>query len=416
MIVPSFRGVPFHWEERGGETTPRFAEHDFPQKNGRWHEDMGQGPRVFTFQAFLLGATPDLARARLRTLQKACRDQRPGTLIHPSFGAVRCVCIAFKHKERIFKLGRIDLDLSFAEDVAASQPIGGHWPGKSLGEAIDAARDAIGAGLDQVWNLVQMPAYVLDEAGAGLADLAVEVVDRLGQLTAPVRAAVSGHVSLLTGVTIEAQRLSAPLLGLFSSYTTGSNGRPLSMTGPEAEATASVLVALSAWVLPSPSPTTFSRAVAAQALDGLASTVRRLALVEEGNVSRQRRFVSADQAIKVRDDLAARLDVEIVASADQASTDGNDVLMRLSDAMATVRSEVIRDLTERAASLKPVAHITLPQSRSAIALAYALYGDGEATTGDRANTLALALDLPARNRVRDPGLMPGGVPLEYPAG
>lgn len=412
MTALSFRGVAFGWQERGGETTPRFAEHDFPQKPGRWHEDMAAGPRVFTFQGYVLGPGAELARAKLRLLARACGDQRPGTLVHPVFGAIKCVCTGFRHKETIDRLGRIDLDLSFTEDNGATSPIAGTWPGKALSDAIDSARDAIGNGLDQVWNLAQMPSYVLAQATAGLADISVMVLGGLGQLGSAGNA-VAGQAGLLTGIEHAAEGLSAPLVALFSSYTTGNNGRLLALTPAQADTTAAILAGLGTYSLPAQRSTTFSRAVAAQALGGLADTVRRLALTEEANVSRLRRFVSADQAIAVRDDLANRLDAEILAAADQASIDGNDVLMRVSDAMAQVRTEAVADLTDRAASLKPVSHITLPRTRSAVALAYALYGDGDATLGDRANTLSLVLDLVSRNRVRDPGLMPGGVPLEY---
>ncbi|MBX9944954.1 MAG: DNA circularization N-terminal domain-containing protein [Reyranella sp.] len=411
----SFRGIPFGWEERGGEITPRFVEHDFPQKRGRWHEDMAAGPRVFTIVGYLLGGSTELVRARLRLLMKACGDQRPGTLIHPTFGAVRSVCTGFKHKESISKLNRIDLDMTFVEDEGAQFPIAGRWIGAALGNAIDGARDQIGAGLDQVFNLAGMPSYVTDLASEGLADLAVQVFGTLGLLSAPVRFAVSTRTSLLAGIAVEAGGLSAPLGGLFAAYTTDSADRTIDMTGPEAEATAAVLASLSTFTLPGQPATTFARAVAAQALDGLAATVRRLALLEEANVSRQRRFVSSDQAIAARDDLADRLDVEILAAADQASTDGNDVLARIGDALAAVRAEMVADLTERAASLKPVAHIVLKQARPAIAVAYALYGDGDASAGERQRTLALTEDLAVRNRVRDPGEMPGGVALEYQA-
>lgn len=415
MISLSFRGVTFSWEERSSELTPRFAEHDFPQKAGRWHEDMAAGPRVFKFMAFLVAPTRDLARARLKRLQAACADQRPGTLMHPVFGAIRCVCTAFESKEGVRKLGRIELDMTFVEDAGAQFPISGRWVGAALSDAVELAADAASAGFDQVWNLRGTPTYVRTQAAGGLLELAGVVSGTLGLLTAAVRGTVSDRTSRLPDLATDDYGQSTTLRSVFAGYTTADNGRPLPLTGAQAATTSAALRRLSTFTLPAVAGLTFSRAVAAMALAGLAVTTRRLALIEEANVTRRLAFVSADEAIAVRDSLADRLDVEILAAADQASDDGNDVLARVSDAMATVRTEMITDLTERAASLKPVGHITLRQVRPAIALAYALYGDDDASAGSRARTLELALDIGLRNRVRDPGQMPGGVALEYQA-
>lgn len=417
MIGPSFRGVAWSWEERGSETSPRFVDHDFPQKPGRWHEDMAAGPRVFTFVGFIVSLSRDVARARLRRLQEACADQRPGTLMHPVFGAIRAVCTGFKSKETIAKGGRIDLDLTFEEDAGAQYPIAGRWIGAALGDAVAGARASTAAAFDQRWNLVGMPSYITGEASSGLADLALTVSDTLGLLTPAVRSRVNSRAKGLSELTAISAGLSVPLVSLFEGYTTDDYGRPLVLNGPQAAATASALRPLSLYRLPSQRRSrTFARAVGAMALEALASSVRWLALIEEANVSRQLAFTSADEAITTRDALADRLDVEILAAADQASNDGNEVIARASDALGSVRTEMISDLTERAASLKPVAHISLKQVRPAIALAYALYGDGDASAGDRAKTLALAEDLGPRNRVRDPGMLPGGVQLEYQAG
>lgn len=414
MALPlTFRGIPFLWDERGGENTPRFAEHDWPQKKGRNHEDMARGPFVFTVAGWLIGGSTALVYAKLRALQKACADQRPGTLTHPIFGSIRCVSAGFKWKESREKRNRIDLDLTFEEDIPAQNPASTRWLGAALGSAVDGARDAIGGALDQVWNLVQLPLYAVSDAEDALADVAAEVSGTLGLLTAPVQAAVSGQTSLLTGIEIEATGLSVPMVAMFSAFTTDSGGNPLSLSADEATATQRALTPLATFTLPAEPTNTPSRAIVAQAMAGLAVTVRRLALLELANLTRQISFVSSNEAIASRDTLADMLDTEILAAADEASIDSNPVAADASRALNQVRTEMVTDLTQRAASLKPVGTISLARTTSATALGYALYGDGDGTAGDRANTLLLIQDFITRNAIVDPGQLPGGVPLEY---
>lgn len=416
FLTLTFRGIPFLWDERGGEDDKRFVEHDFPTKKGRWHEDMAAGPQVFTFSAFLLGGNADIARAKLRALNRACRDQRPGTLTHPIYGAVRCVNKGFKWKESREKLNRIDLDLTFEEDNQADQPIASRWIGSALANAVGAARDAIGTALDQVWDLVSLPAYVIADAEDALADLAAQLFGTLGLLTAPVRAAVSTQTGLLLGIGIEANGLSVPFVALFSSYSTDSNGRLLQLTSDEALATIGALTPLAGFTVRGEAPlTTTSRAIAGQALAGLSASVRRATVVELANLTRLISFASADEAIATRDRLADMLDVEATAAADEASIDSNPVAAEVSATLNQVRAEMIADLTERAASLKPVGHVTLTETVPALVLAYRLYGDN-GSAGGRGDTLDLAADIARRNRVVDPGQMPGGVPLEFLAG
>ena len=414
LLPLSFRGQPFLWDERDAEIQARFAEHEFPQKAGKWHEDMAAGPRVFTFRAYLIAGNVDLVRAKWRLFQAACANQASGTLMHPVFGALTVVCLKCKGTETIQALNRVDFDLSFEEDSGASQPVATRWIGAALTDAVAAASDAIGAGLDQVWTLISMPAYVIDAAEAQLADVAVMATGALGLLTAPVQAAVSGQAGLLSGIGFAAGVLGGPLQSLFASFTSDPDtGRDWQLTGEQAASTASALATLGTYTIEQPPITTPERAIGAVALEGLASTVRRLALLQEANVSRLRTFASSDEAIAVRDDLADRIDAEITAAADQASDDGNDVLAALADTLDTVRAEMITDLTAVGASLKPVAHITLKTTMPSDVLAYRLYGDGTGSAAERAATLALCDDIATRNGIVDQGEMPGGVSLEY---
>lgn len=416
----SFRGIPFYWDERGGETTPRFAEHDFPQKPGRWHEDMAPGPRVFTFSAFLIAPSTSLVRSELALVEAACRNQQPGVLMHPVFGLVSCVCKGFKWTENREALNRIDLDLSFEEDIGRRAPMTTRWIGAALAQAVLAAEAAIGAALDQVWALASLPIYALEDAAAALQDVVFALTDAVALVTVPVQAAMAVACDVFDtagGVAATVQdlpaELGAPMVAAFACFTTDANGNPLPLTADQANATYSALEALATYTGPNEATDTASKAIVASAMAGLSVTVRRLALLQMANLTRQLTFTSSTDAIATRDELAALMGVEIVAAADDASTNSNPVSAWVSETLNAAMAEMVADLTATAASLVPVASIALPASLPSDAVVYALYGDGDGSTAARANTLSIEQDFIARNAIQDPGLCPGGVPLEY---
>jgi prophage DNA circulation protein len=412
ILQPSFRGIPFWWDDRGFETTPRFAEHDFPQKAGRWHESMAPGPRIFTFSAWVIAPTRDLARALGVELAQACWDQRPGTLLHPAFGALRVVNKGCKLKESTDKLNRVDFDLTFVEDDRPTSPLATRWIGAALADAVLAALQAIASAIDSLWSLLELPAYAIDAAMAALGDVALALTEAVALLTLPVQEAIAVAGAVLGGAEI-LTGLGVTLCSAFTPFTVDANGNLLELTADQCTATWNALVTLATWSPPSETTNTNSKAVVAQAMQGLGAAVRRSALVQLANLTRVMTFPSANQAILARDELADMLQVEIIAAADDASLNFNPTAAEASRALKAVRAEMITDLTTRAASLQPVGHMTLPASRSALAVAYGLYGDNEGSAADRSNTLDLVADFIARNALQDPGQAPGGVRLEF---
>lgn len=81
----SWRGVPFVVE--GNETSAgrRTAEHLYPYRDTPWIEDLGRAPRKFQVTGFLVG--DDVIQQRDNMLT-AAEQPGPGTLVHPTFGAI----------------------------------------------------------------------------------------------------------------------------------------------------------------------------------------------------------------------------------------------------------------------------------------------------------------------------------------
>jgi hypothetical protein len=101
-------------------------------------------------------------------------------------------------------------------------------------------------------------------------------------------------------------------------------------------------------------------------------------------------FTTADDALAMRDAVLQGLDLVLDYAPD--ATVGP-----LMDA----RLAVAADLTTRGGSLPRIAYVTLPATQPALLAAYTIYGDAGRDE-----------ELVARNQVRHPGRVPGGVPLE----
>lgn len=81
----SWRGASF--VVVGNKTTAgrRTAEHLYPYRDTPWIEDLGRAPRKFQITGYLVG--DDVIAQRDNMLDK-CEQSGPGTLVHPTFGAI----------------------------------------------------------------------------------------------------------------------------------------------------------------------------------------------------------------------------------------------------------------------------------------------------------------------------------------
>jgi prophage DNA circulation protein len=100
----------------------------------------------------------------------------------------------------------------------------------------------------------------------------------------------------------------------------------------------------------------------------MAVICRRCALTSLALATAAYQPVSYEDAIAMRDQIAAALDVEITAAGDAG--DDNSYI-----ALKNVRAAVIQDLTARAAALPLVITLTLPSNLSALVVAYRVYRD-----------------------------------------
>ena len=110
-------------------------------------------------------------------------------------------------------------------------------------------------------------------------------------------------------------------------------------------------------------------------------------------------WASRDEAMAARD----RVSDALAAAADAVAALGwDDVWQRL----VALRAASAADLAERAAPLPRIRRVELPGVMSSTFIAYQLDGDSLSDLFGRAAALS------ARNRVRHPGFVPAGSPIE----
>jgi prophage DNA circulation protein len=384
----SFRGVPFGVTGAGKDLGRRVVTHKFPLRDTVMHEDLGRRERGITIEGFLVG--PDIA-GRMKRLETALERQGPGRLVHPHYGAVDVVVIAAKVMTgEAMDLATISLTFELT-DPASPQPAGAVNGGSlvdrlGLGTVVELANEYSG-----LLTLDGLQDFVAGQLGTQLAGLGVDI----------------GEIASLYGL---AQQVQGAIGGLASWFASGDR------EGSAAVVTAAIgalgvvgaaapqpqaLIRLAGMGVRAPAvlPGTPSQDAVAANTKALDALVRGTASAEAARAVSAMAWESRDQALALRDQVADALDDATERAGDMAWSGSARALMDLRAAMSA-------HVTAAAAPLPRVRRVQLAAETSASILAYRQDGDALATLFDRAE------DLVRRNRLRHPGFLPVGTPLE----
>jgi prophage DNA circulation protein len=420
LQAASFRGVPFHVMGAQVKKGRRLAVHEYPFRDGGWAEDMGRSLRTYSFSGYLIG---DLASVLQLALDNAVETKGPGTLIHPTLGALQVAVLASStsvHKE---KMRVIEVAFEFIEQgnpsllstviatvvsvlsaassalagcnsslggVAAPAALDGSsvtGEGQTVVTAFVASTALGGADPTGIVNMATaLPPPDTDTTygryGAGSATVALPIGTTVATLQAQLatqRAAIAttGAVAVATvGRFAAGTDLMTPLATLVEAMRTG-------ITNPADQVR--VLLSLATF--------TFTDAAGGggtvgvgQAMgimrDAVAAACRRAALISLARASAAYQPTSYDDAAAVRTSLAAALDIEITAAGDTGEDDAYI-------ALKTLRAAVVRDLTVRGASLPSVVTVNLPLNLPSLAIAQMLYRDASRSDQIAAEAMAI---------------------------
>lgn len=136
--------------------------------------------------------------------------------------------------------------------------------------------------------------------------------------------------------------------------------------------------------------TTPARKQQAENQQAMIDLTRTSALIEASRASSEIEFTSHDEALAIRTDLADRLEAA-------SETAPDTIYVALMD----MRSAVVRDITARGTDLSRIVRYTPGSTLPALVVAHQLYSDAGRES-----------EIVSRNRIRHPGFIAGGRPLE----
>jgi prophage DNA circulation protein len=405
----ALRGLPFYVQTSEDEPARRWVTHEFPGRDDPWHEDLGAKARAFSIEGLLIGADVVL---QAKAFSAAAARAEPATLLHPWYGAMEVVVLDCRVRHdvnearvarvtlRVEKAGRRPAPLLTTDGLGqviaeADRLITTAQEGYARLRAMVGAVDFVVA---SVRGVVTGVAGAVQGAlgGAGLLSaLLGSVGSAIGALTSASDADITSDTAVPAKIATALREVSALAGGRAAIPTQDS------AIDPAPRATFAALLALTDTPVPAAeaAPTTPSRLQLATATDGLGVLTQALVAGELARAASAVSWPSRDEAMAARD-----LVVDALAlAADRAADAGWDDTWRR---LVALRAASASDLAARAAPLPRIRRMELPTVLPATLIAYRLDGDRLADLFGRGAALA------ERNRVRHPGFVPAGTPIE----
>jgi len=391
-LPASFRGIPFYVDSHDFTAGRNIVGHEIPGKDTGQTEDVGRKLQGHNINAYVMGDTYFFIRD---ALIDAFEDESRGILIHPYLGTkeVQPGTITVSESVEEGRLGR--LTMTFAEAGEASFPF----------SAIDAVTDFLTTvvttvarvqnGFQVLFSLAAFPG-LLAQSGVSLvtgftdtirngiknvrlsAEEQADLERKLDEIDANVEALVENPASLAAETDNAIQLMGAAVADPPDSDTIDTaSGRDdkLDVYNP-----------LLALTVPDIPETTDSRIQEKENAEALIALQRQLAAIRLAQAVVEKEFLSIDEAVEKREEVAATL--EELRDADP----NDDTYQALSDLMAKFADAVPNSRS----SLARIENINLSESVPSLVLAYDRYEDPDRES-----------DILSRNRVRNPGFLVG---------
>jgi prophage DNA circulation protein len=403
----SFRGVAFEMETGGQSGGRRIAQHIYPYRDEPNPEDMGRKARGFTVTAFVLGGDYQAKRDKLID---ALEQKGAGEYVN-HWGKTRTVVVeSYDMSESLKEGGIARFNITFSEAGAevthTTEALTGFDVDLSALDVIQEALDDFKSNfdLDGVNSLVTTVASKVSSLGATLQSYMSGEAFGIGDASSAL-SSISGIVSTVKslsgdfglGELVSRFSFLRGLVGFSSSpdVTSSDIGDQIvsnMQTTMSYATTADAALSASLKLVSYPTnmamlATSEQDATNQTAIDNL---VQRTALALAAQAAAEVEFDSYDTAVAVRAKLSNAID-------DAALTSPTAVYTSL----MALRRATYADITTRAADLVKLRDFTPQTTRSALIIAYQLYGD--ASRED---------EILSRNKIPHPGFVPGGRTLK----
>lgn len=385
----SFSGILFHVTDAEDSGGRRAGVHEFPLRDRPFVVELGRVARTIRVEGYLIGDNYAVLRERLRAKFDTASPgfpNRPGRTLHlPDADPVKVLCrsYTFRHSTDEGRWVRFFADfVEVGEEVSPAPAVDGAGQADAAGEAVAAAQAESFAEEVQVEG-------VIEQAREAISDVIVAATRTLRRL------------DVFSGIARHVARLEDQLTQLVTQAST-------LVTAP-ADLAARVVIALDT-VLDAAATAT-GALEAYRALFEFPPT-ENLGTGLQGDIARENgrqaallwRVGAAAGAVRA----AARVDWETLEDAQETRAELGAVLDVLAGEVAddvlqtleTLRATLGRTVPPPDRDLPSLRTLTLSATMPALVVAFDLYQDE-----------ARDEEIVARNRVRDPLLVPGGVPL-----
>ena len=219
--MASFRGAPFSVRSHEYQSGRRVQDHQFPNREVNYAEDLGRATASFRVVGFVVGEDYDLARNRLI---KALNEPGPGILSHPWLGRINVSAREFTVREDAESQRMCTVEMAFIEAGAALYPSEGPDESGFLQGLATETRVAADSMLDRYYRAARLPQAAVGRV-RGVVQGVGEAVDRaslVGVATArasndlalAVRGLASDATSVVQAPALLKARLGAAFDGL----------------------------------------------------------------------------------------------------------------------------------------------------------------------------------------------------------
>lgn len=157
----SFRGARFHVMDHDTAGGRRVANHEYPQRDKPYTEDLGRKQRQYTLTALVIGEHYMAARDNLiRELEKP----GAGTLVHPWLGRLSVVVNSYKVVESTREGGQARFTLNCVESGKKPAPSASRNTAREVSIHGNRLGEVAAASFSNGWQTTHQTASVLEQA------------------------------------------------------------------------------------------------------------------------------------------------------------------------------------------------------------------------------------------------------------
>ncbi|KMN32085.1 hypothetical protein VI26_18125 [Chromobacterium sp. LK1] len=407
----SYRGIPFAVLASDGEFGRRLAEHEYPNRDVLWVEDMGRRGRRINMIGFLVG---DDVISQMQQMIAAAEQEGRGELVHPTLGTLYVSLGPMRVSERWDQGRYIELSMQFIEagdrEFPGEQQDTASWLRDLADQAgLSVEADFVAGLINQVKQGVAVVQAVVNVAAqwvtrinqvvnaaksiynsvAGIAGQLQRMdsfANRYGDprgvaapsspTPSPTRRAVAASAVQRQTVSVAAGAV-ATAAGRLGAQASAIQPLPTAVTQSVQALCAScispmdainVLTALHQMPMPQNVDTSPMGKAMTTAQQLTVTMMRRASVIGVCRSVADYQPVSYDDAAALRARVALLVENEAVAAAD-----AGDMASYL--ALRNLRTAVVADLTARGGSLARITQVAIPQPMPSMVLAQRLYRD-----------------------------------------